>query len=287
MKQYASLAKPGVLFGNVITGVAGFCLASAWLRQFDIVLFVAAIGGMTLIIASACTLNNVLDQDIDRIMIRTKKRVVASGVVPVRRALAFSIALGILGIVVLSFWTNWLVVAIGVAGFIVYVWLYGALAKRRSIHGTLVGSISGAAPILAGYVAVSGRLDIGALLVFLALFFWQFPEFFSIAIYRESEYKAAGVPVITVKKSVDYTKRRIFAYAVLFTLSALLLTSFHYTGYLYAAIMVIVSAYWLFIGFEGFRPGVDNDRWAKRMFHASLHVLLLYSLLIAIGPLLP
>src|SRR6185503_974498 len=91
MKQYASLAKPGVLFGNVITGVAGFCLASAWLRQFDIVLFVAAIGGMTLIIASACTLNNVLDQDIDRIMIRTKKRVVASGVVPARRALAFSI----------------------------------------------------------------------------------------------------------------------------------------------------------------------------------------------------
>lgn len=287
MKQYASLAKPGVLFGNVITGVAGFCLASAWLRHFDGVLFVAAISGMTFVIAAACVLNNVLDQDIDRIMTRTKKRAVASGAVPARRALALSVILGVLGVVILSFWTNWLVVAIGVIGFIVYVWLYGALAKRRSIHGTLVGSISGAAPILAGYVAARGYLDAGALLAFLALFFWQFPEFFSIAIYRKDEYKAAGVPVITVRKSVAYTKRRIFAYAVLFVLSALLLTSFHYTGYVYAAAMAILGAYWLFIGFDGFRPGTDNDRWARRMFHASLNVLLLYSLLIAIGPLLP
>jgi heme o synthase len=191
------------------------------------------------------------------------------------------------GVVTLGLWTNWRVVAIGVVGFVVYVWLYGALTKRRSIHGTLVGSISGAAPILAGYVAASSRLDVGALLVFLALFFWQFPEFFSIAIYRRTEYEAAGVPVITVTKSVAYTKRRIFAYAILFLLSALLLTSFHYTGYLYALCIALIGVYWLFIGFDGFRPGVDNDRWARRMFHASLNVLLLYSLLIAIGPLLP
>lgn len=287
LRNYLSLTKPGVLFGNVITGVAGFCLASAWLRHFDLRLFLAAIGGMTLIIASACVLNNVLDQDIDRIMVRTKKRAVASGAVAAGRALVFSIVLGLIGVATLALWTNWLVVAIGVLGFVVYVWLYGALAKRRSIHGTLVGSISGAAPILAGYVAASGQLDVGALLVFLALFFWQFPEFFSIAIYRRNEYRAAGVPVITVKKSVAYTKRRIFVYTILFVVSALLLTSFHYTGYVYAALMALVSAYWLFIGFDGFRPGADDDRWARRMFHTSLNVLLLYSLLIAVGPLLP
>jgi heme o synthase len=286
-KHYVSLTKPGVLFGNVITGVAGFCLASAWLRHFDPGLFVAAISGMTLIIASACALNNVLDQDIDRIMARTKKRAIASGKVLPHHALIFSIILGVLGITVLALWTTWLVAVIGVAGFIVYVWLYGTLAKRRSIHGTLVGSISGAAPILAGYVAARGYFDVGAALVFLALFFWQFPEFFSIAIYRRNEYKAAGLPVVTVKKSIEQTKRRIFVYTVLFVAVALLLTSFHYTGYTYATLMALVSAYWLFIGFDGFRPGTDNDRWARRMFHASLNVLLLYSLLIAIGPLLP
>lgn len=285
--QYASLAKPGVLFGNVITGVAGFCLASAWLRTFNIGLFLATIGGMTLIIASACVLNNVLDQDIDQLMARTKKRAIVSGKVSSKRALIFSIVLGLLGAGALALWTNWLVLSVGVAGFVVYVWLYGALAKRRSIHGTLVGSISGAAPILAGYVAVTGRIDAGAVLVFLALFFWQFPEFFSIAIYRRKEYKAAGVPVITVKKSITYTKIRIFGYAVLFVFSALLLTSFHYTGYVYAAAMALVGAYWLFIGFHGFKPGIDDDKWARTMFHASLNVILLYSLLVSIGPLLP
>ncbi len=287
IRQYYSLAKPGVLYGNVITGVAGFLLASSAARTFDAGLFIAAIGGMTLIIGAACVLNNVLDQDIDRIMARTKQRAVASGTIQARPATIFSVVLGVAGVLALALWTNWLVVAIGVLGFIVYVWLYGALAKRRSIHGTLVGSLSGAAPILAGYVAVAGRIDAGAVLVFAALFFWQFPEFFSIAIYRRAEYKAAGVPVITVKKSMMYTKQRIFVYAVLFLLAALLLTSFHYTGYVYSAAMTLVGAYWLAVAFHGFKPETDDDRWAKKMFHASLNVLLIYSFMIAVGPLLP
>ena len=64
-------------------------------------------------------------------------------------------------------------------------------------------------------------------------------------------------------------------------------TAFHYTGYVYAVCMALIGAYWLFIGFGGFRRGINDDRWARKMFHASINVLLLYSLLIAIGPLLP
>ena len=90
-------------------------------------------------------------------------------------------------------WTNWLVVITGLAGFFTYVVLYGMLSKRMSVHGTLVGSISGAAPIFAGYVAVTGSIDAAAVLVFLAIFFWQMPEFYSIAVYRRDEYARAGV----------------------------------------------------------------------------------------------
>ena len=287
--RYISLTKPGVLFGNVITGVAGFLFASASRRVFEPWLFAATIIGMTLIIASACVLNNVLDQDIDRIMKRTRGRAVANGSVRPRRALLFSAALGFLGASMLALWTNWLVLGVGVGGFIVYVWLYGALAKRRSIHGTLVGSISGAAPVLAGYVAVSGRFDAGAILVFLALFFWQFPEFYAIAVYRRDEYKAAKIPVITVIKGVTHAKKWIVVNSVLFMLVALLLTTYGYTGYLYAGCMAVVGAYWLLVVLRGFRSNdkAFNDAWARRAFHASLNVILLYSLLISIGPLLP
>lgn len=152
VKKYYSLTKPGVLYGNVLTAVAGFLLASAHFKQFDGWLFVATIFGTTLVIAAACVLNNYLDRDIDSVMQRTKTRAIASGQIPGQHAIIMSAVLGIVGISTLILWVNWLVVAIGVAGFITYVWLYGALSKRKSIHGTLVGSISGAAPILAGYV---------------------------------------------------------------------------------------------------------------------------------------
>jgi protoheme IX farnesyltransferase len=240
---------------------------------------------MTLVIASACVLNNVLDQDIDRIMERTKTRGVASGKVASLPATIFSAILGISGILILAVWVNGLVVAIGIAGFIIYVWLYGALSKRKSIHGTAVGSVSGAAPILAGYVAVSGRIDAAAILLFLMLFFWQFPEFYSIAIYRRKEYAAAGVPVMTVVKGVKSTTIQIFIYTVAFVITSLLLTIYGYTGWIYFIVMAALGLYWIKLGAEGLRTK-DSDAWARRMFHYSLIVLLALSFMLSIGAML-
>ncbi len=289
IQMYYSLTKPGVLYGNVITGVAGFLLAAGHFERFDGWLFLASIGGMTLVIASACALNNVLDQDIDRIMVRTKARAVAHGDIPGRNAAVFSAVLGILGVAVLAAWTNWLVVSIGVFGFVVYVWLYGALSKRRSIHGTLVGSISGAMPILAGYCAVADKFDAGAVLVFLMLFFWQFPEFYSIAIYRLKEYKAAAVPVMSVVKGVRSTTMQIFVYTVLFVGSTLLLTPLGYTGWTYFVIMAGLGLRWIWLGVQGLqaKTAVASDAWAHRMFHFSLIILMALSILLSVGPLLP
>ncbi len=286
---YYQLTKPGVLYGNVITGVAGFLLAASYFHKFDVGLFLATIGGMTLVIAAACVLNNVFDQDIDRLMERTKKRGVASGAVTGFKAIIFSILLLVGGALVLTFWTNWLVSGIGLVGFVVYVWLYGTLSKRRSIHGTLVGSISGAMPILAGYCAVSERIDAAAVLVFLMLFFWQFPEFYSIAIYRQKEYAAAGIPVMTVVKGVANTKVQIFIYTILYVISTLLLSLFGYTGWIYFAAMAILGLWWLRIGWRGLKVplGAQSDAWARGMFHFSLIVLLSLSAALSLGPLLP
>lgn len=286
LKKYYSLTKPGVLYGNVITGVAGFLLGAGYFERFDVGLFVATIVGMTLIIAAACVLNNVLDQDIDRIMERTKTRAVAAGDIASKNAVILSAVLGVLGIAILALWVNWLVVAIGAFGFVVYVWLYGAFSKRRSIHGTLVGSISGAMPILAGYVAVADRFDAAALLVFLMLFFWQFPEFYSIAIYRLREYRAANIPVMSVVKGVKNTKVQIFIYTVAFVVSSLLLTPLGYTGWIYFAVMALAGLWWILLGWQGLTRK-DGEKWARQMFHSSLKVLLLLSLMLSIGSMLP
>ena len=286
IKDYYQLTKPGVLYGNVMTAVSGFLMACGYFKTFDAVLFAATIIGMTLVIASACVLNNVLDRDIDSVMERTKTRGVASGKIKPGPAVIFSAILGISGTAILALWVNWLVVAIGLAGFIVYVWLYGALSKRKSIHGTAVGSVSGAAPILAGYVAVSGAIDIAAVLLFLLLFFWQFPEFYSIAIYRRKEYKAAKVPVMTVIKGVKNTKIQIFIYTIAFVITSLSLSILGYTGWVYFIVMAALGVKWISLGYQGL-SAKNSEAWARSMFHFSLIVLLALSAILPIGTVLP
>ncbi|KIP53652.1 hypothetical protein SD72_02600 [Leucobacter komagatae] len=280
------MTKPGVLYGNVLTAAAGFLLAAGIVRQFDWLLFLATILGTTLVIAAACVLNNVLDRDIDDRMERTKKRATVSGSIGVRNAVIFTVVLFVLGNAMLVAWTNWLVVVTGLAGFFTYVVLYGMLSKRMSVHGTLVGSISGAAPIFAGYVAVTGAVDAAAIFAFLAIFFWQMPEFYSIAVYRRDEYARAGVPVITVVHGIPAAKVQILIYTIAYVISSLALTFLGYTGWVYAIVMGIVGVWWIVIGIQGFRAKDDNA-WARRMFRFSLIIILAYSLMISVGPLLP
>lgn len=287
VRRYYSLTKPGVLYGNALTAVAGFFLASFSItRHVDWWLFVSLTIGTTLIIAAACVLNNYLDQDIDRLMERTKTRVSVLGSIPGPHIVWFAVILGVIGTLILILWTNWLVVSIGLAGFVTYVWLYGALSKRRSIHGTLVGSISGAMPILAGYCAVSDRLDIGALVVFLTLFAWQFPEFYSIAIYRYKEYKAAHIPLLPIVKGIPRTKRDILLYTIVYVIATLSLTPLGYTGIIYFIVMALLGGYWLYLAIIGQRAS-DDDAWARRMFKFSMTTILALCIMLSVGPLLP
>lgn len=288
LKAYAALTKPRVMMANALTSAAGYLLASGNAGHFYGWRFVALFFGSTLIIASACVINNYLDRDIDAMMERTKKRPTVTGQVGRTGAVVFSLILILAGLAILSLWVNWLVVILGLIGFVDYVWLYGALSKRRSVHGTLVGSISGAIPALAGYCAVTNGIDTGAALVFLSLFFWQMPEFYSISIYRRREYAAAGVPVISVVKGIRQTKFQMFIYTLLFVLSSALLSVFGYAGWIYLVVMLALGLYWLRLAGQGLKtPAKGDDAWAKRMFHFSMIIILVYCAALALGPVLP
>lgn len=284
IRPYLRLAKPGVMLGNLITTVAGFLFAAN--GSIDFGLFAAVTAGTGMIISSACVINNVLDQDIDAKMKRTQSRPLITGEAHALTATLFGMLLGIAGLLILIVWTNIWVVGTGIFGFVTYVWLYGALSKRKSVHGTLVGSLSGAAPILAGYVSVNPGIDAAAVLLFLCLFFWQMPEFYSISIYRLKEYKAAHVPVISVIKGVAFTKFQIFAYTLAFTASSLALFGIGKTDYVYLVAMGILNGKWLMLAYRGF-SAPDSDAWAKQMFRFSLIVLLAFSFLISIENFLP
>ncbi len=226
-KAYYQLTKPGIIYGNAITTVAGFFLASK--GHFNLGLFLAALIGISLVIASGCVFNNYIDKDLDATMERTKNRALVTGAISVRGAIVFGAILGLLGLATLGLLTNTLTAEIALLGLFFYVVLY-SLAKRRSVYGTIVGSISGAVPPVVGYCAVTGRFDLGALILFLILVFWQMPHFYAIAIFRQQDYTAAGLPVLPVVKGLRTTKIHILFYILAFTIAAAALYIFKFAG---------------------------------------------------------
>jgi len=266
IRTYYLLTKPGIIMGNAITTVSGFLLASR--GHFDAWLFLATIIGLPSVIASACVFNNYIDRKSDAKMARTKNRALVKGLISGRNALLFAIFLGVFGITVLAIYTNLLAVFVAAIGFFVYVVLY-SVWKYRSTYATLVGSISGAVPPVVGYCAVSNRFDGGAVLLFLILVLWQMPHFFSIAMYRFSDYTAASIPVLPVKKGTQITKIHMLLYIVAFMIATLLLTFCGYTGYVYLIAAAVVGTIWLWLCIKGF--SAENDvRWGRQMFVYSL-----------------
>jgi protoheme IX farnesyltransferase len=283
LQKYYQLTKPGIIYGNLISATAGFLLAST--HSIDLWLLLATLAGTSLVIASGCVFNNYLDRHIDKKMARTKKRALVIQTIPVRNALIFASLLGLVGFAVLSLYTNWLVVVVGLVGFVDYVVLYG-YSKRHSVHSTLVGTISGATPVVAGYCAASGRFDTAAVILFLILATWQMAHFYGIAMYRRDDYKAAGIPLLSVVKGMKTTKLQTTLYIVVFVAASSLLTVYGYTGYVYLVVMLGLGLVWLYRALSTYNHK-DDKLWGKKTFLFSLIVLMVTSVMLSVGTRLP
>ncbi len=278
LKTYVGLAKPGIIMGNVISTAGGFALASK--GYIDFTLFLYTLLGISFIIASGCVFNNYIDRDLDEKMSRTKNRALVRGIVTPKRALFYATLLMVVGSFFLALFTNFLSLSIALFGLIVYVVLYTTM-KYLSVHGTLVGSIAGAIPPVVGYTAVTNQLDLCALILFAILVFWQMPHFFAISIYRFSDFKAASLPVLPVKKSIYSTKIQMVLYTIFFIISCSLLTIFGFTGITTLVVLSGFGLYWLFLCLQGFACKSDVF-WAKKVFRFSLIIVLTLCVLLAV-----
>jgi len=282
LNEYYKLTKPGIVYSNVMTAAAGFLLASG--RHLKFGLFLALLVGNALIIASACVFNNYIDRRIDSKMVRTKKRATVSGTIGTFGVIFYGTVLGLAGFIMLTK-TNWLTFWIGAAAFFSYVVLYG-IAKRKTVHGTLIGTAPGAASLVAGYTAAAGKLDLATLLLFLIMLFWQMAHFYAIAIFRLADYKKAGVPVMPAVKGVRLTQFLIVFYIFAYIVALVDLSFFGYTGITYLVVMSGIGLYWLFKAINGFNVRA-TVKWAKQMFGFSLIALLAFSILLALNSFLP
>jgi protoheme IX farnesyltransferase len=270
LKHFIQITKPGIIFGNVLSVAGGFFLASK--GHVDFGLFLIAMIGTSLVVASGCVFNNCIDRDIDLKMERTKNRVLVQGLVSLKLALAYATLLGVVGVGLLYYKANPLAALFAVIGFVIYVGFYSLYLKRKSVHGTLVGSLSGAMPPVIGYVAVSNSFDLAALTLLVMFSLWQMPHSYAIAIFRFNDYLAASIPVLPVKRGIRVAKRHILIYILAFVLATLMLTFGGYAGLNYLAVAAAMGMYWLYMAWTGYKAK-DDTVWARKLFVFSIFTI--------------
>jgi protoheme IX farnesyltransferase len=266
-KRYLLVVKPGIIMGNLIATVGGFLLASP--GRPDWALLAATLAGVALVIASGCAINNCIDRDIDARMTRTCNRVLVTGAISVKATLAHAFVLGLAGFASLALWTPALTVAWVAFGFIIYVGAYSLWMKRTSVYGTVIGSLSGAVPPVAGYCAAAGHWDNGALILLVMFCLWQMPHSYAIGIFRFADYERAGIPVCPVVRGIPAAKRQIIAYILAFFVATVMLVVGGYAGYDYLTVACATSAWWLKMALRG-RKVQDDSAWARQVFIFSI-----------------
>ncbi len=277
LKQFYTLTKPGIIYGNTLTVLAGYLYASDW--KIDFLKLSAVTIGSALVIGSAGVINNILDRTIDQRMDRTKQRPLISGAITFKEALWFGTLLAILGFGLLLL-TNYLVLVLGIVGYLDYLVLYSYF-KRRSRFSTLVGTISGAVPLVAGYETYLDKLNLIALILFLFMVFWQMVHFYAIAINRIKEYKKAQIPLNPIVKSINNTILQIRLFYLGLVIDLILLGLYGGISLVVDLIGGLILLYWSSFIFQSMDPK-SYKSWAQRIFKMSLIFLLVFSLLIVL-----
>lgn len=276
IRNFLSLTKPGIIFGNIITTCGGFFLACN--NTFNSSLFIKTILGTIFIIASGCVLNNIIDKDIDALMERTKNRVLVKNLISIKVAFIFSTILAIISLL-FFFYINFLCIYIGLFGLLMYVIVYSLYFKRKSIYGTFIGSISGAIPPLIGYVAISNKISLESLLLFIILCLWQLPHSFAIAIYRFSDFKNAKIPLLPIVTGINNTKIIILVTIILFSFASTLLMVYSNFNIIFILIMILLNFFWIYKSINGYHNNNDII-WARNMFIFSIIIISLLSLIL-------
>jgi heme o synthase len=285
IKKYIGVAKPGIVLGNLISTGGGFLLASRG-GHIQAGALQATLGGIALVVASGCVLNNCIDRSMDRKMVRTRNRVLASGCMSPAAAVLYAGLLGIVGTGLLWAAANPLSVGLVLAGFAIYVVVYSLLLKPRSMYSTLIGSLAGAAPPLAGYCAVTGRFDTGAWILLSIFSLWQMAHAHAIAVFRRKDFAAAALPSLPGKRGVPVAKKHIAIYILAFSAASLTLSIGGYAGLGFLTAAGIIGLLWLLMALRGLRTD-DDDRWAKKLYVFSIVGIAVLSVMMAVDGLVP
>lgn len=285
VEDYLALLKPNVMQLVVFTAIVGLVVAPGGINPLIglIAVLCIAIGA-----GASGALNMWYDADIDAIMSRTLNRPIPAGRISGGEALIFGVVLSVFSVALLGLATNW--VAGGLLAFTIFFYavVYTMWLKRSTPQNIVIGGAAGAFPPMVGWAAVTGTISVESVALFLIIFLWTPPHFWALALYKQSDYGAAGVPMLPNVKGVPHTKVQIFVYTILLAAAAMLPTVLGFAGLIYTSVAVLTGAGFLLLSWRLLRTGQDlaMRKSARLLFNYSLGYLFVLFLALLIDNLL-
>jgi protoheme IX farnesyltransferase len=272
VEDYLALLKPSVMQLVVFTAIVGLVVAPGTINPLVglIAVLCIAIGA-----GGSASLNMWYDRDIDAVMSRTINRPIPSGRVTGEEALVFGIVLSIFSVALLGLATNW--VAAGLLAFTIFFYavIYTMWLKRRTPQNIVIGGAAGAFPPIVGWAAVTGTVSLESVVLFLIIFLWTPPHFWALALYKQSDYGAAGVPMMPNVVGNASTKVQIFVYTLLLAASVMVPSWLGFAGLVYTVVAAITGLSFSLLAWRLLRTrdDVTMRKSARTLFNYSLSYL--------------
>ncbi len=250
-RQFLALTKPRVVSLIVFVAMIGMFLAVPGIPPVGPVVFGTL--GIALVAGAAAAINCLVEQKIDALMARTRRRPLPAGEITSGSTLVFASLVGGTGLLLLYRFVNPLTMWLTLATFVGYAIIYTVLLKPVTPQNIVIGGASGAMPPVLGWAAVTNDVAPEALLLFLIIFVWTPPHFWSLALYRAQDYARAGLPMLPVTHGRRYTQLMIVLYTVVLVAVTLLPFAVRMSGFVYLAAALILGALFLLYAVQLYR----------------------------------
>jgi protoheme IX farnesyltransferase len=282
-RDFYALTKPRVMSLVIFTGLCGMLAAPG---RIDPVLGFTAILCIALGAGGAAALNQWWEADIDAVMKRTASRPLPAGRMQRQSALTFGLVLSLASVFVMGVGVGWLAAVILAVSIVYYAVIYTIWLKPRTPQNIVIGGGAGAFPPMIGWIAATGEVTLMPVLLFAIIFFWTPPHFWALALFVETDYAKANIPMMPVVAGHHSTRRQILVYAVLLLPLSLAPFWFAGAGPVYGASALLLSSVFLLLSlrvavFRGLAGDMDM-RPEKRLFaYSVLYLFALFAALVA------
>lgn len=267
--QYLALTKPRIVLLAAFCALIGMLLATDAMVPMRILVFGTA--GIALLAAAGFTFNCLIERGIDAKMARTRARPLARGEVGATGTVVFAGVLGGAGAWLLHAFVNPLTMWLTLATFVGYAVVYTVLLKPATPQNIVIGGASGAMPPLLGWAAVANEVSPQALVLFLIIFVWTPPHFWSLALYRIEDYRKSGLPMLPVTHGSEFTRLNILLYTMLLVATTVLPFLIGMSGWFYLLSALALGGVFLAYAWRLWRN--YSDALSKRTFGYSIFYL--------------